>query len=114
MTVNRLATPLPDSVLDRYYAEHPDEVDPRRKVTAAKTAGLSKDDLDALPAGAIVGRPKSVRDRYTKNTDGTWTGEDDGVTVGSHRVPGEGYEILHDGSKTASIDPDDFEQVFRP
>lgn len=34
MTVNRLATPLPDSVLDRYYAEHPDETDPRRKVTA--------------------------------------------------------------------------------
>lgn len=34
--VNRLGTPMPDSVMDRYYAEHPDEVDHRRHKTAAK------------------------------------------------------------------------------
>jgi hypothetical protein len=28
---NRLATPLPDSVLDRYYAQHPDEADFRKQ-----------------------------------------------------------------------------------
>ena len=33
-----LAAPLPDSVLDRYYAEHPDEVDHRTaKVASAET-----------------------------------------------------------------------------
>jgi hypothetical protein len=36
MTVNRLATPLPDSVLDRYYAEHPEEVDHRQHKHGAK------------------------------------------------------------------------------
>lgn len=29
--VNRLATPLPDSVLDRYFAANPHAVDPRKK-----------------------------------------------------------------------------------
>lgn len=28
-TWNRLASPLPDSVVDRYLDEHPDETDPR-------------------------------------------------------------------------------------
>jgi hypothetical protein len=37
-TVNRLATPLPDSILDRYFAEHPDEVDHRQHKHGAKTA----------------------------------------------------------------------------
>ena len=118
MTVNRLSTPLPDSVLDRYYAEHPDEVDPRRKHVAAKTAGLTKDDLDSLAPGAIVGRRMSASDRWTKNTDGTWTGEAEGATVGSHRDPPDGYEVLHDGKTAAvrqpTIDPGDFEDVFKP
>lgn len=35
MAVNRLATPLPDSVLDRYYAERPDEADFRQRKTAS-------------------------------------------------------------------------------
>lgn len=37
-TWNRLASPLPDSVIDRFLAEPPDEIDPReprRRPTAA-------------------------------------------------------------------------------
>ena len=30
-SVNRLATPLPDSVLDRYFAVNPSEVDHRKR-----------------------------------------------------------------------------------
>lgn len=38
--VNRLATPLPDSVLDRYYAENPSELDPRKQHQASKEAAV--------------------------------------------------------------------------
>lgn len=40
-SVNRLGAPLPDSVLDRYFAEHPDEVDLRRRTATTKSGDLS-------------------------------------------------------------------------
>lgn len=50
-TWNRLASPLPDSVIDRFLAEHPDEINPRarrRRPTAAaddrQTGALGPDE----------------------------------------------------------------------
>jgi hypothetical protein len=42
--VNRLATPLPDSVLDRYYVANPDVVDPR-KMADHSDQEITFDDL---------------------------------------------------------------------
>lgn len=44
-TVSRLATPLPKSVLDRYYAQHPEErqYEPRMTYTDDDTVG----DMDS-------------------------------------------------------------------
>lgn len=48
--VNRLATPLPQSVLDRYHAEHPDEGDFPREAAKApepveKTSAIDPEDF---------------------------------------------------------------------
>lgn len=43
--VNRLATPLPDSVLDRYYAEHPEEDDIRKAASKSEPVQPTLDDL---------------------------------------------------------------------
>jgi hypothetical protein len=51
--VNRLATPLPDSVLDRYYAANPDVVDPRRKVTPSDEVLTFNDVLDPVAGDAL-------------------------------------------------------------
>lgn len=47
--VNRLATPLPQSVLDRYHAEHPEE--PKTAAKAEPVAVVTKDakvDFDEI------------------------------------------------------------------
>jgi len=44
--VNRLATPLPDSVLDRYYAEHPEEADHRKVAAKAEQPSIDPDDFE--------------------------------------------------------------------
>jgi hypothetical protein len=51
--VNRLATPLPDSVLDRYYAENPDAVDHRTKVKPSDEVLTFDDVLDPVAGDAL-------------------------------------------------------------
>lgn len=49
VSVNRLAAPLPDSVLDRYFAEHPDEVDPRRRTGTTKDGDPLSEGHEPIP-----------------------------------------------------------------
>jgi hypothetical protein len=48
--VNRFVTPLPDSVLDRYFAEHPEEKDWRQRVAPPQPTNLDSDDVFGHPS----------------------------------------------------------------
>lgn len=93
-TVNRLATPLPDSVLDRYFESHPDEVDYRQHKHGAKQASectcMTEDPGDGYGERVV-----------THSLDCPEHPEHDRA------------DEIRDG-KTASRQPDerDFEQVF--
>lgn len=70
-TWNRLASPLPDSVLDRYLDEHPDETDPRdahRRTVSGETRQLFR--ASRPEAGASrAGRESSSRSARPKGVD---------------------------------------------
>ena len=115
-TVNRLATPLPDSVLDRYFAEHPDEVDDRKGPrVAAKAAARTE---PCLGCGQPVHYDPKASFPWV-DQQGDFICKEDSEREGkprAHSLKRDVGDVLRAETKTAAVQPvldeGDFERVF--
>jgi hypothetical protein len=72
--VNRLATPLPDSVLDRYYAEHPDEIDHRPPRATRPDLVETDGQLELAPVVRVDALLDSIAPGAGTGTGGAYDG----------------------------------------
>ena len=100
--VNRLGAPLPDSVLDRYFQDHPSEIDPR-----SGRRGDGRPALAVVHGGGTAVPPSASGDGEPAPLGcPDWCVEDLVVHAGYSLHAGEPAVVLRDdGGVLASVTP---------